>query len=126
LVHSQAGAFGWPVADARPGLVKAILAIEPNGPPFYGVDFVGAPDYFREGSLALSYGVTAVPLTYAPPVADASELAMVREGQGGRPGSGQMLDAEGTGAATSEPAGHSRSWSSRRRSSYTRPTITAR
>src|SRR2546422_915344 len=79
LVHSQAGAFGWPVADARPGLVKAILAIEPNGPPFYGVDFVGALDYFRQGSLALSYGITAVPLTYAPPVADASELAMVRE-----------------------------------------------
>ena len=35
LVHSQAGAFGWPVADARPDLVKAILAIEPNGPPAY-------------------------------------------------------------------------------------------
>src|ERR1700719_4701137 len=40
LVHSQAGAFGWPVADAKPDLVKAILAIEPNGPPFYWVDFV--------------------------------------------------------------------------------------
>ncbi|TMH38111.1 MAG: alpha/beta fold hydrolase [Betaproteobacteria bacterium] len=79
LVHSQAGAFGWPVADARPGLVKAILAIEPNGPPFYGVDFVGAPDYFRQGSLALTYGVSAVPLAYVPPVADASELPMVQQ-----------------------------------------------
>jgi pimeloyl-ACP methyl ester carboxylesterase len=38
LVHSQAGAFGWPVADARPDLVKAILAIEPNGPPFHSVE----------------------------------------------------------------------------------------
>ena len=79
LVHSQAGAFGWPVADARPGLVKAILAIEPNGPPFYGVEFVGAPDYFRQGPLALTYGLTAVPLTYAPPVADASALAIVQQ-----------------------------------------------
>jgi pimeloyl-ACP methyl ester carboxylesterase len=79
LVHSQAGAFGWPVADARPGLVKAILAIEPNGPPFYGVDFVGAPDYFRQGPLALTYGLTAVPLSYVPPVADASGLAMVQQ-----------------------------------------------
>ena len=35
MVHSQAGAFGWPVADARPDQVKAILAVEPNGPPFY-------------------------------------------------------------------------------------------
>ena len=79
LVHSQAGAFGWPVADARPNLVKAILAIEPNGPPFYGVDFVGAPEYFREGALALAYGITAVPLAYSPPVADASQLAAVRQ-----------------------------------------------
>ena len=79
LTHSQAGAFGWPVADARPGLVKAILAIEPNGPPFYGVDFVGAPDYFRQGPLALTYGLTAVPLSYAPPVADASGLAVIQQ-----------------------------------------------
>ena len=79
LVHSQAGAFGWPVADARPDLVKAILAIEPNGPPFYGVEFVGAPDYFRQGPLALTYGVTAVPLTYSPPVADASEITLTQQ-----------------------------------------------
>jgi pimeloyl-ACP methyl ester carboxylesterase len=55
MVHSQAGAFGWPVADARPDQVKAILAIEPNGPPFYQVDFIGAPDYFKQGALALPY-----------------------------------------------------------------------
>jgi pimeloyl-ACP methyl ester carboxylesterase len=79
LVHSQAGAFGWPVADARPDRVKAILAIEPNGPPFYGVDFVGAPDFFKQGPLALKYGLTSVPLTYAPAVAEASELAIVQQ-----------------------------------------------
>jgi pimeloyl-ACP methyl ester carboxylesterase len=79
LVHSQAGAFGWPVADARPDLVKAILAIEPNGPPFYGVDFIGAPEFFKQGPLALKYGITSVPLTYAPPVADASELAVAQQ-----------------------------------------------
>jgi pimeloyl-ACP methyl ester carboxylesterase len=79
LVHSQAGAFGWPVADARPNLVKAILAIEPNGPPFYDVQFVGAPDYFKEGKLALKYGITSDPLTYSPPVSDPAELAPVQE-----------------------------------------------
>src|SRR6266702_2567299 len=46
MTHSQGGAFGWPVADARPDKVKAILAIEPNGPPGRALDFVGAPDYF--------------------------------------------------------------------------------
>ena len=34
LTHSQSGAFGWPVADARPDLVKALLQVEPSGPPF--------------------------------------------------------------------------------------------
>ena len=79
LTHSQAGAFGWPVADARPDLVKAILAIEPNGPPFHQVEFKGAPDYFKQGALTLPYGITAVPLTYAPPVKDASELKFVQQ-----------------------------------------------
>jgi pimeloyl-ACP methyl ester carboxylesterase len=79
MVHSQAGAFGWPVADARPDHVKAVLAIEPNGPPFYQVDFIGAPDYFKQGALALPYGLSAVPLTYAPAVSDAKELAAVRQ-----------------------------------------------
>jgi pimeloyl-ACP methyl ester carboxylesterase len=79
LTHSQAGAYGWPVADARPHLVKAILAIEPNGPPFYNVEFIGAPDYFKQGSLALPYGITGVPLTYSPPIKDASELKIVRQ-----------------------------------------------
>src|SRR5215475_13908624 len=81
MVHSQAGAFGWLVADARPDQVKAILAIEPNGPPFYQVDFIGAPDYFKQGPLALPYGLSAVPLTYAPAVADAKELAVVQQDQ---------------------------------------------
>ena len=34
LTHSQSGAFGWLIADARPKLVKAIIAMEPAGPPF--------------------------------------------------------------------------------------------
>src|SRR5262249_56565506 len=34
LTHSQSGPFGWLIADARPQLVKAIIALEPSGPPF--------------------------------------------------------------------------------------------
>jgi pimeloyl-ACP methyl ester carboxylesterase len=79
LVHSQAGAFAWPVADARPDLVKAIVGVEPNGPPVHSVELVGAPDWFKEGPLALPYGITAVPLTYTPAVRDAAELNFVRE-----------------------------------------------
>ncbi len=86
LVHSQAGAFGWPVADARPDLVKAILAIEPNGPPFHGLEFVGAPGWFKEGPVALKYGITSVPLTYAPAVSSPTELAIVQQEAADGPG----------------------------------------
>ena len=79
LIHSQAGAFVWPVADARPNLVKGILAIEPNGPPVHNVEYTGAPDWFKYGGVALSYGLTDVPLTYAPAVKDASELKFVQQ-----------------------------------------------
>src|SRR4029450_12325778 len=48
LTHSQSGAFGWPVADTRPDLVKAIVAVEPNGPPFFNVENVQAPEWFRD------------------------------------------------------------------------------
>jgi pimeloyl-ACP methyl ester carboxylesterase len=86
LVHSQAGAFGWPVADARPDLVKAILAIEPNGPPGRGLEFVGAPDWFKEGANVLTYGLTAVPLAYSPALADGAVLSFVKEEKADGPG----------------------------------------
>jgi pimeloyl-ACP methyl ester carboxylesterase len=79
LAHSQGGAFLWPVADARPDLVKGILAIEPNGPPAHDVQFTGAPDWFKYGGIALAYGITDVPITYSPPVKDASELQFVQQ-----------------------------------------------
>jgi len=80
LTHSQSGAFGWPVADARPDLVKAIVAVEPNGPPFFAVDNVPAPEWFRDAPMAINvWGVTAVRLTYDPPAATPSDLALMRE-----------------------------------------------
>jgi pimeloyl-ACP methyl ester carboxylesterase len=86
MTHSQGGAFGWPVADARHELVKAILAIEPNGPPGRSLEFIGAPDYFKEGALALRYGITDVPLTYAPALGSAEELTFVKEDKPDGPG----------------------------------------
>jgi pimeloyl-ACP methyl ester carboxylesterase len=80
LTHSQSGAFGWPVADVRPDLVKAIVAVEPNGPPFFAVENVPAPEWFRDVPRAVNeWGITAVPLSYDPPAATASELAKMRE-----------------------------------------------
>ena len=80
LTHSQSGAFGWPVADARPNLVKAIVAVEPNGPPFFDVENIPAPDWFRDAATQTRpWGVTAAPLTYSPPAANASDIAIVRQ-----------------------------------------------
>jgi pimeloyl-ACP methyl ester carboxylesterase len=71
VTHSQSGPFGWLIADERPNLVKAILAIEPIGPPFEVV--LPRPGKGRE------WGLTSIAITYDPPIKGASELAVQRE-----------------------------------------------
>src|SRR4051812_26959100 len=86
LTHSQSGAFGWPVADARPELVKAIVAVEPNGPPFFDVQNVAAPEWFRSRTTAVRpWGITAAPLAYSPAAATASDLAIAQQDQADGP-----------------------------------------
>ena len=72
ISHSAGGPAGWLAADARPGLVKAVVAIEVMSPPF-----LQNPDF----GVSLDYGIAAAPLTFDPPVSDASGLAReTREG----------------------------------------------
>jgi pimeloyl-ACP methyl ester carboxylesterase len=71
LTHSQSGPFGWLIADARPQLVKGIIAVEPGGPPFEAA-------IINTGK-ARAWGLTDIPLHYDPPVQDPSELAVVRD-----------------------------------------------
>jgi pimeloyl-ACP methyl ester carboxylesterase len=85
LTHSQSGPFGWLVADARPDLVKAILAVEPNGPPFFDLQLVGAPDWFRYGTKLRPWGITAIPLHYSPPAADAANMVAAEQEQSDGP-----------------------------------------
>ena len=85
MIHSQSGAFVWPIADERPALVKAIVAVEPNGPPAHDVELKGAPDWFADNPHLKPYGLTDVPLTYDPPVSEASPLKFVREDKPARP-----------------------------------------
>ncbi len=67
LTHSQAGAFGWILADEAPELVKGIVAIEPAGPPF-------SEDLTR--SSAENYGIAELPLHFVPPVKNPEELRL--------------------------------------------------
>jgi pimeloyl-ACP methyl ester carboxylesterase len=77
LTHSQSGAFGWLIADARPKLVKAIVAIEPAGPPFEAT-IIGT-------GRTRPWGPTDIPITYDPPVKDPSEIAIEREAKADGP-----------------------------------------
>lgn len=67
MTHSQAGPFGWLLADARPNLVKGIVALEPSGPPL-STD-LSCP-------IAKNYGITDLPMTFDPPIADKKDLRM--------------------------------------------------
>ena len=60
VTHSQAGAYGWSIADTRPSLVKGIVALEPEGPPFVN-------EIINTG-FARPYGITILPVEYDPPV----------------------------------------------------------
>ncbi len=70
LTHSRSGPFGWLVADARPDLVRAILAVEPNGPPFFEV-----PPSAPTPTLSRRWGIAYAKLNFDPPVEQPSSLA---------------------------------------------------
>jgi pimeloyl-ACP methyl ester carboxylesterase len=79
MTHSQAGSYGLLAADQRPGSVKALLHVEGSAPPVHDIQLLGAPDWFRDGVVSRPWGLTAIPIAYAPPVANASELAFEQQ-----------------------------------------------
>jgi pimeloyl-ACP methyl ester carboxylesterase len=79
MVHSQAGAYGILAADARPQGVKALIEVEGAAPPVHDIEQIGAPDWFRDGPLSKPWGVTAIPVTYAPAAANAAEMAFEQQ-----------------------------------------------
>jgi hypothetical protein len=72
MVNSGVASSGWVVADARPKLVKGILAAEPVAPPIENAE---------RGSTGPGrvWGVTNLPIHYDPPIREAAELKTVRE-----------------------------------------------
>ena len=85
MIHSQSGTFIWPIADARPNLVKAVIAVEPNGPPVHETEFKGAPEWFADMGNKKRWGLGEVPITYDPPLKDGEELAVVRQDKPDKP-----------------------------------------
>ena len=62
MTHSAGGPFGWLVAEIRPNLVKGIIAVEGGGQSFTGNNV---------------WGMSTIPVAYAPPVKDVSEIKLV-------------------------------------------------
>jgi len=92
LGHSQGGPFCWLAGDVRPKKILGLLAIEPNGPPFYNVAYGGhkqshlknsKTDKKRDGDkewyITASEpdrpgGITYLPLTFEPPLKENESL----------------------------------------------------
>ena len=79
VVHSQSGAYGWPLIQARPELVKALIALEPSGPPVYGVAFHGPPEWFSDAGGIKPWGLTITPMEYEPALKSPEDLQFVQQ-----------------------------------------------
>lgn len=73
VTHSLGGPAGYLAADARPDLVRALIAVEAIGP-----QFMKAPEL----GLDLAWGVTSAPVTFDPPVDDPTQLALTVDTSG--------------------------------------------
>lgn len=58
IAHSQGGTHGLVLADARPQSVKALIAVEPSGPPFGST--------IAKDGVGKAWGVADTPLAYDP------------------------------------------------------------
>jgi pimeloyl-ACP methyl ester carboxylesterase len=89
--HSQGGLLPIVIADARPNLTKALILLEPTGPPFHD-DIIG------NGS-ARAYGLTDITITYSPPVTNpATDLVKQVHPAASSDLSSCILQANGTGS----------------------------
>ncbi|HKC71401.1 MAG TPA: hypothetical protein VKB60_07245 [Terriglobales bacterium] len=79
ILHSRLATSGWLLADARPKMVKAIIAAEPWGPPIQNHEL----DQRGPGHI---WGLTNFPMHYDPPIKSASELQTVQEAKADGPG----------------------------------------
>ncbi|KAJ6542615.1 hypothetical protein B0H19DRAFT_1171087 [Mycena capillaripes] len=70
ITHSESGEAGWILADSRPKQVKAIVALEPLGPPFINAVF---PPF----TPARIYGLTDIPVAYDPPISAPEDISRI-------------------------------------------------
>jgi pimeloyl-ACP methyl ester carboxylesterase len=74
LTHSQGGQLGWQIADARPKLIRGILALEPSAGPYY---IPPLPASITPATLGPAYGITSSPIAYSPAITSPAQLTRV-------------------------------------------------
>ncbi|KAJ9615020.1 hypothetical protein H2200_001094 [Cladophialophora chaetospira] len=83
VTHSQSGPIGWHIADECSEMVRGIVALEPNGPPFV---YPGLPLFYTQtqgtkaGTFVRPFGITSTPLTYDPPLPDGARRLEFTQG----------------------------------------------
>ena len=114
LSHSQSGASTGR-SRMRPSLVKALVAVEPSGPPVHDIENTGAPDWFKDAERT-KVGAGRRSAHHDPPLgAGGARIRPPRHG--GQTRARALLAAEGTGppvAASQEYPGRDH----RREASY--------
>ena len=79
MTHSQSGSYGLLAADQRPSSIRALLHVEGSAPPVHDIEMLGAPNWFRYGAVSRPWGLTAIPITYAPAAPNASDMAFEQQ-----------------------------------------------
>ena len=79
LVNSGYAPSGWAAADARPKLIKGIVAVEPWAPPIEN-------DELGQTGPGRLWGLNNLPLHYSPPVTDPADLQPVHRTTAPGPG----------------------------------------
>jgi pimeloyl-ACP methyl ester carboxylesterase len=74
ISHSQGAQPTWLIGDARPDMVKGIVALEPSGPPYKDV-----PGRYLVPKTDRFYGLTTAPLRYDPEVTPSEPLEFEQE-----------------------------------------------
>jgi pimeloyl-ACP methyl ester carboxylesterase len=82
FTHSQGGGVGFEVTEQRPKLVHAMVAIEPGGPQFGGVNTATVVAGPRNPN---SWGLTTTPYEYAPAAKSPADLDVYLEEKQERP-----------------------------------------
>ncbi|KAB8207521.1 Alpha/Beta hydrolase protein [Aspergillus parasiticus] len=78
ITHSQGGLYGWSWADSRPDLIKALIQIEPKGPPFREAIF--------SNEFSRPWGLTSIPLSYDPSPSNLSSPLTMKNAPAQPPG----------------------------------------